>query len=143
VVELAGLADDDRPGPDQQDLVDVGTLRHGTRHAEGVGANPAYLTGEAAGANRESSARSASGRPLAERADHSQFGWPRPARPEYHARTARRPDRSGPSGPLSRGSTMRRFIGAAVLAAALVGVAVAQDGPVVLKFKKPGPGVVV
>ena len=28
VVELAGLADDDRPGADEQDLPDVGPLRH-------------------------------------------------------------------------------------------------------------------
>ena len=29
VVELAGLADDDRAGADEQDLLEVGTLRHG------------------------------------------------------------------------------------------------------------------
>src|SRR5436305_1697180 len=81
--------------------------------------------------------------PTAGRAVREGIGLPRAARPEYHARTARRPDRSGPPGPLARGSTMRRFIGAAVLAAAVVGVAVAQDGPVTIKFKKPGPGAVV
>ena len=29
IVELAGLADDDRAGADDQDRVDVGALRHG------------------------------------------------------------------------------------------------------------------
>jgi hypothetical protein len=28
VVELAGLADDDRPGADEEDLAQVGPLRH-------------------------------------------------------------------------------------------------------------------
>ena len=38
VVELAGLADDDGAGADEQDLLDVGALRHGSRGSQGSAA---------------------------------------------------------------------------------------------------------
>ena len=36
VIELAGLADDDRPGADEQDFVEVGAFRHGGESRPGV-----------------------------------------------------------------------------------------------------------